>query len=732
MKNFMKRTHLLRVLPLALAAIPAFGYVSWTYTGSAAGSTPVQILRPDPTKIQMYVNTALVAAGVKSAVTNAVVINAGSTPVNAIETAMASWNNLGSANILFSPLQTTSASPDPSDCKNIITVGTTNADLSVLGYVAGVSNGAVAATANFIVGGSGKACNGTLDVVAGNIIDSDIILNPLFTFSTDGTANTQDLQGVITHELGHLLGMNHSGLLGATMYPFAARYQRHLSWDEKDFAAVYYSSGKTQLGAVSGTVTLSGTPVAYGLIIATEVSGSGKMIGGLTGLDGTYSLSLPSGTYNIYAEPFNSYIGAANIYSLTGPGGHLDPTKATTTFGATFAGGNADPPTTYTVSAGSSTTANISVIPAVTSLSLSYFGIGPANASTGVNGKGYSSIAGAISVAGGNTFDIALAGPGINASTILHFNGSSVDVANNGAGRLDTGGTVGGFTPVRYTLTVGNQTNPTLGSLFLVKDLTTLISLSGIFNIEPTAPTVNNVLDAESARATIVSGQYLAVYGQNLSNNTRSWSATTDFTGGVAAGNPLPTTLDGVSVTINGLPASIFFVSPGQLNIIAPAGLTPGPANIVVWNNNSPSVTFKGTTIGTASPSFFISAGGGNFYPYAVHLDASRIGDPAVQSGTTRAHPGETILLFANGLQASDGNSVAAATVIDSSQYTLSAGSNKLTVLGAALVYAGEFQINVQIPASTPPGNYQLSLSVPGGSTADLGLTLPLILPIGQ
>jgi uncharacterized protein (TIGR03437 family) len=240
-------------------------------------------------------------------------------------------------------------------------------------------------------------------------------------------------------------------------------------------------------------------------------------------------------------------------------------------------------------------------------------------------------------------------------------------------------------------------------------------------------PALTNVQDAESARTSFTSGQWVAIYGSSLANTTRSWNSN-DFTGGTSTGSPLPSTIDGVSVMIGGQAASVYSVSPTQLNVLSPSSLTDGPTPVVVSNNGSVSSAFTGTVV-QSSPSFFYYAAGGNLYPLAVHFsDGNLVGDPTVLAGTEKAHAGEILEMYINGIAPSTGGIIVPVTTF-TQQVTITAGSTALTATAPVLVSAGEFQVNATVPASIPTGNYALSMTVPNGSTSTAGVTITL--PVG-
>ena len=148
----------------------------------------------------------------------------------------------------------------------------------------------------------------------GAITEADIVLNPFQQFSTDGTFGTFDLESTLTHEIGHLLGLHHSGVLASTMAESFAKNgtmgvtdlsPRTLS--ESDIAAIrelYGIPSETEdcCGVISGRLTTSAARLGKGLQIWAEATVSGRVMAQTeTGADGTFRLGgLPAGEYSVY------------------------------------------------------------------------------------------------------------------------------------------------------------------------------------------------------------------------------------------------------------------------------------------------------------------------------------------------------------------------------------------------------------------------------------------------
>ena len=95
-------------------------------------------------------------------------------------------------------------------------------------------------------------------------------------------------------------------------------------------------------------------------------------------------------------------------------------------------------------------------------------------------------------------------------------------------------------------------------------------------------------------------GPWVAIKSNHLANTnpSRIWNSA-DFAGG-----NLPTSFDGVSVTIDGRPAFVYYISPTQVNVQAPSDTALGTVNVLVDNNGavSPPATAR---LQTVAPAFF-------------------------------------------------------------------------------------------------------------------------------
>jgi uncharacterized protein (TIGR03437 family) len=128
-----------------------------------------------------------------------------------------------------------------------------------------------------------------------------------------------------------------------------------------------------------------------------------------------------------------------------------------------------------------------------------------------------------------------------------------------------------------------------------------LFSLS--FTVSPTDPTIpaiaaGEVRNGAGFQRTIAPGAWFQIKGANLSPITRTWRPEEIVEG------RLPQALDGVSVTISDQAAFVCYVSPGQINAIAPANLSSGPAQVVVINSGRESAPAT-VTVEQFSPALF-------------------------------------------------------------------------------------------------------------------------------
>jgi uncharacterized protein (TIGR03437 family) len=227
-------------------------------------------------------------------------------------------------------------------------------------------------------------------------------------------------------------------------------------------------------------------------------------------------------------------------------------------------------------------------------------------------------------------------------------------------------------------------------------------------------PEIAEVANAEGESPTIAPNTWVEIKGVNLApaGDSRIWQSS-DFVGG-----KLPTALDGVSATVNGKSAYVYYISPAQINVLTPPEAMNGPAQVVVTNNGIAAAAFTAQAQPDA-PSFFVFNGGP--YVAATHANGSYLGPTTLYPGaTTPAKPGETVVLYANGFGTT---SVPVVSGSETQSGTLSLlpaidiGGVAATVTFAGLVAPGEFQFNAIVPAPLANGDQPITATYNGLST---------------
>ncbi|MGH9848006.1 MAG: hypothetical protein ACREEM_55690, partial [Blastocatellia bacterium] len=154
-------------------------------------------------------------------------------------------------------------------------------------------------------------------------------------------------------------------------------------------------------------------------------------------------------------------------------------------------------------------------------------------------------------------------------------------------------------------------------------------------------------------------------------------------TGALAATTqPLPTSLLGAGVTVNGAAAPLFFVSPNQVNFLVPPGTQAGDAQVVITSNaaSGDQIVSRGTVkVTTLAPAVFTANANGTGVPAAVTGRVNAAGqfvfDPNPPFEPNPLQPGQFLpapidvgtdgqpaflILFATGLRNAPGGSTRA------------------------------------------------------------------------
>jgi len=241
-----------------------------------------------------------------------------------------------------------------------------------------------------------------------------------------------------------------------------------------------------------------------------------------------------------------------------------------------------------------------------------------------------------------------------------------------------------------------------------------------LFTIGEPSPSImpGGVVPVASPVGTIQAGEWVSIYGSNLASGTASWT-----------GN-FPTALAGTSVTVNGKPAYLSYVSPEQINVQAPSDTSTGSVPVVVTTEFGSATS--NVALAQFAPSFFLLDAK---HVAGIILRANGSYDIIGPTGSSLGYPtvaakaGDSVALFGTGfgptnpaVTAGQAFSGAAATT---NPVTVKINNISVPTAFAGLSSAGVYQINLTIPSGLGTGDVVLQASV-GGAQTPSGVVISL------
>ena len=681
--NQVDKCFIRTALAVFALASAASGAIRW------ANSVGNAYKRPDFQDIHFKLNTATAQALVSDG-----------DPAQAIQAALNSWNSVAHTALRFAPLETTSAGINPVDRQNVIAFAVTQADIAALG--------------------SFPATTRVQSNNDGSIIETDIVLNPGVKYSTTLQPNTYDLQSLIAHELGHALGANHATVVSATMYYNAVPQDNskvQLKPDDASFAATVYPapSAASAYGLIVGTALKDGAPLLGAAVVASDPI-SGASIGVLSSLsDGSFAIRVPVGRYIVFAQPLTGLLPAAY------PNGeavyyNFPPVKLDTAFKAAVAGGS-DAPGMVRVDGGATVTANVATLGGRSAIEIA--GAGK------VFSNKYTIAAQPVVTASGQALDFLLSGPGLDGSITeqnVRLIGAGVTIRPGTFHVENNAKDLQGRSPLRFTIDVAPHAGLSYISLFITLGSDTALLSSGIV-ITPAKPgfSAASLVDAGSFKGSgVAPGELISLFGTSVGPDSPVSNNGFDPSTGV-----LPATLAGITVTFDGVPAPLVYLSSGQLNLQVPYQVAGHAGTVVVVTNQGTASDPVTVPVVTAQPGLFVQAGS----TQAIALNQ----DNSVNTASNPAARGSVVTLFATGAGVVDppvatGKPALASPLSVATGVSVTIGGGEAKVLFGGLTpgFVGLLQVNVEVPQGSSTGNAAVELTVAGKKTPTPAATLAI------
>jgi uncharacterized protein (TIGR03437 family) len=248
-----------------------------------------------------------------------------------------------------------------------------------------------------------------------------------------------------------------------------------------------------------------------------------------------------------------------------------------------------------------------------------------------------------------------------------------------------------------------------------------------------TPPVITSIDSASAygAYSYFTSGSWLEIKGANLADaadprltaaaNPGQWTAS-DFNGVNA-----PTSLDGISVSVNGKPAYIWYLSPMQLNVQAPEDSTIGNVAITVTNCTATSPPFtlarQALAPGLLAPANY-SANGTQYMVATFASDGAYVLNTSTGASfglnSRPAKPGDLIIAYGIGFGAVTPAILPGVITLQSNALvnpvTISFGSTNAALAYAGLAgnIVGLYEFYITVPATLADGDYQINVTQNG------------------
>jgi uncharacterized protein (TIGR03437 family) len=430
----------------------------------------------------------------------------------------------------------------------------------------------------------------------GEIIDAALVFNGnQFQWAVDGRNTAADVAEVATHEIGHLIGISHSPIGGATMFPRTGIGRirgRTLESDDRIVASVIYpaSGFVSSTGVIRGRVVDNSGAAIFGAHVAAVNANGVVAAGAISQPDGGYSIQgLPPGNYTVYAEPLDP---SGSVYFS-----RSDLTQFYNNINGDF---QTSADWAVAVGPGGTATADIPVARGNPPFDAYLVFDAPFNAFLNV---------GTSAAQGQSNVTIGVSGPGLPQS------GSPLSVTGPGISILRTyfRTTNTGSPAVLADINVSANAPAGSRNIVISNGSQRTIVTGGLEIVGSGAPTFAATVNAARFTTNIAAESIVAAFGGAL--------ATTSAT---ATSSPLPTTLGGTQVRLrdssgNERLAPLFFVSPSQINYQVAPGILIGTASVTI-TSGSGAVSTSTMLVEPVAPGLFAANANGQGVAAAVAL----------------------------------------------------------------------------------------------------------------